>query len=382
MIYLDNAATTFPLPVCVCDEMDRVNRSLSVNSGRGSYRLSQQASKIVECTRESLAGLMGIEDAGRIIFSASATLAVNQVLGGRGWSRNETVYVSPYEHNAVLRPLFALKERYGFDIYELPLLHGKMEIDLKLMRDMFSLNRPSLVCCTHISNVTGYILPAEQIAKIAKEYGADVLIDASQSAGLVKINTENIDYLIFAGHKTLYGPFGIGGAVLGRNVKPEPFIYGGTGSSSLDLKMPDAVPARYEPGSINISAAAGLGAAVKYIENTEMDKIFKHEKKLTEELIRGLSVIKGVKTYLPDDLESHVGIVSFNVEEYTAGECGQILDSDFNIAVRTGYHCAAFIHKYLADKAYLGTVRASVGLFTSIDDVEKFIEAVEKIAEE
>lgn len=382
MIYLDNAATTYPLPECVCDEMDRVNRSLSVNAGRGSYRLATQASKIIDGARSELARLIGIDDSSRVIFSASATLAANQALGGRSWDRNDVVYVSPFEHNAVLRPLFALKERYGFEVYELPLISGSMEIDLKLMRDMFSLNRPSLVCCTHVSNVTGYILPIEQIGETAKEYGAEILVDASQSAGLIKTDMGNIDFLIFAGHKTLYGPFGAGGVILGRNVRLRPFISGGTGSISLDLRMPEALPSGYEPGSMNISAIAGLGTAVRYIKDTGVDRIYRHEKELTESLINGLSSIRGVQLYLPPDLGKHIGIVSFNVEGYTADECGRIFDSDFDIAVRTGYHCAAFIHKYLEDKPYLGTVRASVGWFTSQEDVDRLVEAVRGISEE
>lgn len=381
MIYLDNAATTFPLPECVCDEIDRINRSLSVNAGRGSYKYAVEASKIIENTRESIAKLSGVIDSSRVIFSHSATMAVNQVLGGRQWNKNDIVYVSPYEHNAVLRPLIALKERYGFEVYELPLTSG-LEVNLGLMRDMFSLNRPSFVCCTQVSNVTGYILPVEEIADIAKEYEAEILVDASQSAGLIKTNIENIDYLIFAGHKTLYGPFGVGGVVLGRNVQLEPFISGGTGSVSLDLKMPEALPYKYEPGSPNISAIAGLGAAVQYINSVSIEKIYEHEKKLTNRLISGFAGINGVKTYLPADLQKHIGIVSFNLDGYSAEECGHILDSDFDIAVRTGYHCAAFVHKYLNDKGYLGTVRASIGFFTDENDVDKLIEAVGVIAEE
>ncbi len=394
MIYLDNAATTFPLPGCVCSEMDRLNRSLSVNAGRGSYKLATEAARIIEQTREKLGALFGA-DKDRVFFSPSATIGINQVLGGRQWSKGEVVYVSPYEHNSVLRPLYSIAKRYGIDIQELP-LNSALEIDLSLMKDKFSLNKPSLVCCTHVSNVTGYILPIKDICKAAKDCGAEVLIDASQSAGLLKIDMKNVDYLVFAGHKTLYGPFGAAGVVLGKNVSLAPFICGGTGSDSLNLDMPASTPLMYEPGSMNVSAIGGLGAAVDFImnyptkhigdelceNNSGIDNILMHEKALTERLIEGLSKIEGVRLYLPRNLKEHIGIVSFNIEGYTADECGQILDMDFDIAVRTGYHCAALIHKYLKIKEHLGTVRASVGAFTKEEDVDALIRAVKSIAEE
>ena len=380
MIYLDNAATTFPLPECVCDEMDRLNRSLSVNAGRGSYKYATEASRIIEQTREKLGMLLGVAD-GRVIFSSSATIALNQIFGGRQWNRGDVVYVSPYEHNSVLRPLYSFAKRYCFEIYELPLTSG-MGINLELMKDMFSMNKPDLVCLTHVSNVTGYVLPIREIAAEAKSCGAEVLIDASQSAGLLSVDMSDIDYLVFAGHKTLYGPFGAAGMILGRNTKLLPYLSGGTGSDSLSFDMPESMPLMYEPGSMNISAIGGLGAALDCISDFGITNIYTHEKKLTERLIKGLAQIEGVTLYLPSDLNEHVGIVSFNIEGYTADECGKILDLDFDIAVRTGYHCAALIHKHLKDKDYRGTVRASVGLFTREEDLDALISAVKSIAEE
>lgn len=380
MIYLDNAATTFPLPECVCDEMDRINRKLSVNAGRGSYKCATEASRIIEQTRDKIRTLFKAAE-NKVFFSPSATIALNQVLGGRQWNRGDVVYVSPYEHNSVLRPLYSFAKRYGFEIYELPLTSG-MGINLELMKDMFSFTKPDLVCLTHVSNVTGYVLPIKEISAIAKSFGAEVLIDASQSAGLLSVDMSDVDYLVFAGHKTLYGPFGAAGIILGRDTKLLPYLSGGTGSDSLRLDMPLTIPNMYEPGSMNISAIGGLGAALDFIGDYGTTNIFNHEKKLTERLIRGLSQIEGVTLYLPKNLNEHVGIVSFNVEGYTAEECGQILDLDFDIAIRTGYHCAALIHKHLMDMDYRGTVRASVGLFTGEEDVDALISAVKSIAEE
>lgn len=380
MIYLDNAATTFPLPKCVCDEMDRINNNLSVNAGRGSYKSALKASEIIEQVRDRIRVLFGAEE-NKVFFAPSATIALNQVFGGRKWRRGDVVYVSPYEHNSVLRPLYRAVREYGAEISELPLNDG-MEIDLDLIKDMFILNRPSLVCLTYVSNVTGYVLPVKEICKLAKAFDAEVLVDASQSAGLLDTNMNDIDYLVFAGHKTLYGPFGAAGMVLGRDTKLEAFLCGGTGSDSLRLDMPSALPDMYEPGSMNISAIGGLGAALDFIKGYGARNIYKHERKLTQRLIKGLSEIDGVLMYLPDDLNSHIGIVSFNIKNYTAEECGQILDMDFDIAVRTGYHCAALIHNHLRDREYLGTVRASTGLFTREEDIDALISSVKSIAEE
>ena len=234
---------------------------------------------------------------------------------------------------------------------------------------------------THISNVTGYILPVKQIVKIAKKYNCKVIIDASQSLGLIDIDLINMqaDFVVFAGHKNMYGSFGIGGFYMRKGEKINPFIAGGTGSDSLNLNMPSSIPGMFEPSSPNIVAVAGLNAAADVIKEESVD-YFKHEKGLTDYLISELNKNRNVVMYLPPK-DAHVGIVAFNIKGYKASDVGMILDEDYSIAVRTGYHCAPLVHEYLADTDYVGVVRASLGRYTTKDDVDRLIMAVEEIDE-
>ena len=226
----------------------------------------------------------------------------------------------------------------------------------------------------------------EEIAASAKEYEAIVVVDGAQALGLVPISLKNspIDFYVFAGHKTLYGPFGIGGFIYHSKYRLKHMIAGGTGSDSLNLEMPEEGTVGYEPGSPNIVAIAGLHASLEermtYLKENA-DYFLDREKEMTEYLIRQLKKIFGVTLYLPEHLENHAGIVSFNVEGYQAGEVGMILDQDYHVAVRTGYQCAPLIHKYLGSVSYLGVVRASVGRFTTKEEIDVLVDAVREIAE-
>ena len=217
--------------------------------------------------------------------------------------------------------------------------------------------------------------------KIAKKYNCKVIIDASQSLGLIDIDLINMqaDFVVFAGHKNMYGPFGIGGFYMRKGEKINPFIAGGTGSDSLNLNMPSSIPGMFEPSSPNIVAVAGLNAAADVIKEESVD-YFKHEKGLTDYLISELNKNRNVVMYLPPK-DAHVGIVAFNIKGYKASDVGMILDEDYSIAVRTGYHCAPLVHEYLADTDYVGVVRASLGRYTTKDDVDRLIMAVEEIDE-
>ena len=365
-IYLDNAATTFPKPESVYTEMDYVNRNLAVNTGRGSYSLARKATEIIDRTREKALKLIKGKDVADIVLTPSATIAMNVIIGGLDWSGADICYVSPFEHNAVMRPLHLISEKYGFDLIELPLKSETLEIDFEKMEYMFSLNPPTKVFATHISNVTGYILPVKEITEVAKKYNSQVIIDASQSLGLLDIN--------------LYGPFGTSGFFVRKGTKINPFIAGGTGSDSLNLNMPKTIPAMLEPASPNIVAVAGMEAALDETIGRISDFEAK-EKELTEYLVKGLEKIENITTYFPLE-DSHIGIVAFNIEGYKAEDVGTILDQDYHIAVRTGYHCAPLIHKHLMDIEKGGVVRASVGRYTTRDDIEKLLKAVEELSEE
>lgn len=383
IIYLDNGATTFQKPSQVYEAVDTANRYLAVNAGRGSYTLAKIASEGIGLLRQELIRMIQAPAQVEVVFAPSATCALNQIIGGMTLKEKDVVYVSPFEHNAVMRTLYHKQETCGFSIQQLPLTMEKMEIDLQKCEYLFQQKPPTCVFVTHVSNVTGYILPVERILTLAKEcteQKAKVVVDGSQALGLIPVDYRKLpfDAYVFAGHKTLYAPFGIAGFYKARGFCLEPFLCGGTGSDSLNLHMPQG---NLEPGSYNIPAIAGLYAAVEFIKKTGVDALYQHEKHMTERMIQGLQGILGVRLYLPKDLSSHVGIVSFSVEGYLAQQVGMLLDEDYHIAVRTGYHCAPLIHEYLEDMHRGGTVRASVSYFTTEQEIQRFIEAVREIAE-
>lgn len=374
MVYLDNAATTFPKPEVVYEAMDKMNREGAVNAGRGSYRLAQAASKLISETKELLRKLVHVDILAAVVFSPSVTIAMNQIVNGLGLADRAVVYVSPYEHNAVARSVHQLAKKKNLLVKEIP-INADLEIDLEKMKYEFSKDKPNAVFCTHVSNVTGYILPVDRIFEEAKKYGSINVLDVAQSMGLVQIRADlmQVDLIAFAGHKTLYGPFGIGGFINISGIPLDVFISGGTGSDSLNLEMPSGKETRYESSSCNIVAVEGLNAALKVIDP---DACMEHERKLGDYLIEKLSEIKSVKMFLPKDRSAHVGIVSFVVEGYSSEDIGMILDEDFDIAVRTGYHCAPYIHKYLKDESTLGTVRVGLGQFTNKQDIDQLINAI------
>lgn len=384
MIYLDNAATTYQKPECVYQAMDAANRCLSVNAGRGSYELAQIAMEGMDKLRVELINLINGGNQAEVVFTPSATIAFNEIIGGLMLDSQDRVYVSPFEHNAVMRTLNLWKKRLGFSIEIIPLDKETLEIDLEKLEYMFREKPPTHVFVTKISNVTGYILPTEEIYYMAKKITdsqALVFVDGSQSFGLVPMDYQKTPYdgFVFAGHKTLYGPFGIAGYIKNRQLKLTPFLAGGTGSNSLVLDMPEGISG-LEPSSPNIVAIAGLYAAIQFIKKETITAIYEHEKRLTEELVKGLSTVKKLKLFVPKKRENHIGIVSFVMTEYRADEVGMILDEEYQIAVRTGYHCAPLIHDYLKDGEYSGTVRAGLSYFSRQEDVEQLVRAVKEIA--
>ncbi len=375
MIYLDNAATTFPKPEPVYEGMDKANRKYAVNSGRGSYKAAQKAAKVIDDTRMLIRKLVAADVIADVVFSPSITVALNQVIKGISWENNDIVYVSPYEHNAIARTLNSLS---GIRVIELPINNKTFEIDIEKMKYLFAKDRPKAVFCTHISNVTGYILPVEKVFSEAKKYDAITVLDSAQSLGLIEVNSKKIDadIIAFAGHKTLYGPFGIGGFINISNISLNVVLTGGTGTDSLNLDMPEQNTTKYEPSSFNIVAIAGLYEALKCLD---VNRNYQHERILTDYLVDNLNNIKGVTCFVPLDRNKHIGIISFVINGYKSDDVGMILDEDYDIAVRTGYHCAPYIHKYLDDKEYLGTVRIGVSQFNSKEDVKHLIKSINEL---
>lgn len=386
MIYLDNAATTYPKPEEVYEKMDMLTREMSVNAGRGSYELARKATDVINGTRAKLADFFGAEDVNDVVFASSATEAVNRVLLGYDFKENMTVYVSPYEHNAVMRTLEAVRKKTGIQI-KLLATDNKGYLDIEEIEYQFMCDEPDFVCINMASNVTGYILPFDKIAHMAKEYEAVVFADAAQAAGNIKINLKetDIDILIFAGHKSLYGLFGVGGfatnsRIFERDKKLNPVIFGGNGEDSLNLGLPETGISKYEVGSLNVSAIGALKCGIDSIKS-DFNEIRQHEDKMFRYLLEEIEKMDGIiifqKPETEEEFENHIAVISTAFEKYASDDAGTILDGEYNIAVRTGYHCAPLVHDVIGSKKYGGTIRISIGRYTTKEDIDRLVSAFE-----
>lgn len=373
MIYLDNAATTFPKPEEVYLALDKANREYGFNSGRGSYKKAKNVSRIIDETREKIGDFVGV-DKNNVIFSTSATESLNIIIFGIDWKEGDNVYVSPFEHNSVMRPLYEIQKRYGINIIFIPFDKQTWELQKEEFDDMLLLSKPKCIVCSSKSNVTGYKLPIKDIFEMSKKYNAINILDASQSFGVDKsISKENTDFIIFAGHKSLYASFGIAGFININSLFLKSYIYGGTGSDSLNLEMPKFGVNHLEAGSKNIVAIYGLNASIKWIKSTNIEE---KEKELFYYLYNSLIKNKKIIAYVPLNIEKCCGILSFNVEGYLADDVGNILDEEFDICVRTGYHCCPYIHDFIGSKEYNGTIRISINYFNTKEEIDKLVEAL------
>lgn len=386
MIYLDNAATTYPKPEEVYEKMDMLTREMSVNAGRGSYELARKATGVINGTRAKIADFFGAEDVNDVVFASSATEAANRVLLGYDFKENMTVYVSPYEHNAVMRTLEAVRKKTGIQI-KLLATDNKGYLDIEEIEYQFMCDEPDFVCINMASNVTGYILPFEKIAHMAKEYEAVVFADAAQAAGNIKINLKetDIDILIFAGHKSLYGLFGVGGFVTNsrifeRDKKLNPVIFGGNGENSLNLGLPETGISKYEVGSLNVPAIGALKCGIDSIE-TDFNEIRQYEDKMFRYMLEKIEKLDGIiifqKPETEEEFENHIAVISTAFEKCASDDAGTILDGEYNIAVRTGYHCAPLVHDVIGSKKYGGTIRISIGRYTTKEDIDRLVYAFE-----
>ena len=382
MIYLDNAATTYPKPEEVYEKMDMLTREMSVNAGRGSYELARKATDVINGTRAKLADFFGAEDVNDVVFASSATEAANRVLLGYDFKENMTVYVSPYEHNAVMRTLEAVRKKTGIQI-KLLATDNKGYLDIEEIEYQFMCDEPDFVCINMASNVTGYILPFDKIAHMAKEYEAVVFADAAQAAGNIKINLKetDIDILIFAGHKSLYGLFGVGGfatnsRIFERDKKLNPVIFGGNGEDSLNLGLPETGISKYEVGSLNVPAIGALKCGIDSIKS-DFNEIRQHEDKMFRYLLEEIEKMDGIIIFQKPEFENHIAVISTAFEKYASDDAGTILDGEYNIAVRTGYHCAPLVHDVIGSKKYGGTIRISIGRYTTKEDIDRLVSAFE-----
>jgi len=378
MIYLDNAATSWPKPESVYQTMDEFLRTKGGNPGRGSHSLAVAAKEAVEATRLLVARLINAQEMERIIFTLNCTDALN--LGLKGLLKpGDHVITSCIGHNSVVRPLRKL-EQQGVKITRLPPSSDAGVVSAQGIEDAITKDT-KLVVITHASNVTGVIQPIEEYGALSRRHNLIFMVDAAQTAGKYPIDVQigNIDLLAFSGHKGLLGPPGTGVLYVGNRVDLDSLREGGTGSHSELEEQPADLPYKFESGTVNSVGISGLGAGLKFIFNEGLGKIRAHGQYLIDRLIEGLTAIPEVILYRSKDGFKQVPIISFNLEGSAPAEVGAILDQAFDIKVRTGLHCAPAAHKTLGTFP-LGTVRLSPGYFNTAKEINCTLEAIEEIA--
>lgn len=375
--YFDNAATTFPKPDSVYDFMDKFYRECGVNVGRGQHKLASKASALVQETRELILELFHCPSK-KVIFTHTATEAINLVLRGLPINDKYTVYISPFEHNAVTRVLHHLQTMYGIQIETLSFDKATMTYDMARIRNQFAEKKPNWMVISHASNVCGVVSPVKELCHLSKEFGAINVIDMCQTAGLIDtdLSGEDVDFAVFAGHKTLYSPLGVAGVVSSFAIKPQPLLFGGTGVESANQDLPESIPERYEVASPDIAAISGLNASLKWIKETSIQSIYEREQENYKRLVEILSRYENIKV-LETGGERSIGVVSCLFEGYGSDSIGQVL-SEQNIAIRTGLHCAPIAHKFLGTFP-AGTVRFSVSYFNTAEDFEMLVNALDYI---
>lgn len=379
-IYFDNAGTSFPKAEGLGKAVSDFIEKSSVNINRGTYNMAYDMERMVFDTRQKLADFFGCSECERVIFTPGVTYSLNLFLKGF-LKRGDHIIVSSMEHHAVTRVLTELKEN-GIGV---SLAYADEEGNLNPQ------NIESLICAetkavllNHSSNVCGSILPIKEAGEICKKYSLIFAVDAAQTAGVIPLDTEemNIDFLAFSGHKGLLGPQGIGGFVISKKLseKLSPVILGGTGSLSDSYKVPDFLPDKYECGTLNLPGIAGLNHAIDFINDIGIEKIYEKEMGLTEYLLEELKKIPYVKIVGRKDSYNRTAVISLDFPGRDNGEIAFYLDKEYEIMTRVGLHCAPDAHKTLGTFPK-GTLRVSLGYFNTFKEIDVFLDAVRKVPE-
>lgn len=377
MAYFDNAATTYPKPECVYLFMDEFYRKSGGNVGRGKYAMAKTAGELIADTRKKIQELLHCPSK-QVVFEPTATIALNIIIQGIIQTGVKNIYISPFEHNAVTRTLHHYEKEGRISVNQLTVTN-ELEYDLEKIRYQFDAVKPEFVIISHASNTIGLIAPIEKIFSLAKKYGAFTLVDMAQTAGLVDCNVglNTIDFAVFAGHKTLYGPTGISGFVMEPSIKLPSIIFGGTGYESANQDMPESIPERYEMGTLNIAGVAGLNAALGWIQETSVARIFNREQENRKHLLDLLAQYDFINIVGCHADREYVGIVSCLMEGVSSDSAGSIFD-ELGIAVRTGLHCAPLAHQFM-DTYPAGSIRFSVNYFTADRNFKELEEVLDYI---
>lgn len=378
-IYLDNGATSYPKPEEVYTFMDIFYRKFGVNPGRSGYDLCLETGELVEETRRMLTRFFNGKDPDRLCFSYNSTDALNLIINGM-LGEGDHAITTTIEHNSVLRPLYHLQRDRGVEVDHIP-FDSQGFVNPDDFPKKFKKNT-KLVLVNHGSNVIGTIQPIEEIGRHCREKGIPFAIDASQTAGKIPIDIDkqNVDVVAFTGHKSLLGPTGIGGLYVREGIHIRHTRAGGTGVRSAVRSHLEEYPYRLEYGTLNTMGVAGLHAGLKWILKKGLRSIHTHEMRLTAMLRDGLKDVEGVTLYCQEDLTDHISIFLFNIDGLEALNTGTMLDVDYNIACRTGLHCAPLVHEQLGTDKIHGAVRFGIGPFNTEEDIQTAIEAVKEIA--
>ena len=379
MAYFDNAATTYPKPEEVYSFMDRFYRECGASVGRGHYSLSRSTAQMVAETRSLIQDLLHCP-AKQVVFTPTATIALNMIIQGVINAGAKNIYISPFEHNAVTRTLHHYEKNGQISVYQLSVSQD-LSYDLERIKYQFDANKPDFVIVSHASNVCGLVAPVEDIFSLAKKYSAITLVDMAQTAGLVDCNIglTTFDFAVFAGHKTLYGPTGISGFVMNPEIKLPSVFFGGTGYESANQDMPDSIPEKLEMGTQNTSGLAGLNAALHWNRSQSIQEIWNREQEHRRRLLDLLSDYWFIQIIGNNPAQTYVGIVSCLIDGISSDSAAGIFDR-CGISVRTGLQCAPLAHQFLGTYP-AGTIRFSVSYFSTDEDFEELRKALDFIEE-
>jgi cysteine desulfurase/selenocysteine lyase len=376
MVYLDNAATTFPKPEEVSRAVYRFMTKTAANPGRSGHRLSMESAREVYDCREAASQLFGAPGPECVSFTLNATHAINFAL--KGSVKSGHVVTSCLEHNSVTRPLFSLTPSgVTYDTANVDLSDDDVTV-----ANFERLLRPEtvMIACTHASNLCGRVLPVKKLGELCQSRGIAFLVDASQTAGLLPIDMKemNIDYLCMPGHKSLYGPMGTGMLIAAHGEQLDTLIEGGTGSNSSQPQQPDVMPDRLESGTVNAPGIVGLHAGIDFVRHHGSQNLYQKEMRLAELLYDRLSELNGIKLYTPRPDAGYVPVVCFNIGNLSSVETVSRLDKA-GIALRGGLHCTPAAHSFFGTLSQ-GMIRASMGAFNTTDDILFLINTVKKIS--
>ncbi|QDU53044.1 aminotransferase class V-fold PLP-dependent enzyme [Gimesia panareensis] len=381
LIYLDNAATSYPKPDTVYAAMDQYSRDCGAPVGRGAYRKSVELQSEIDLCRKLAAEVLGAARPEEVSFTFNGTDSLNTIIHGV-LKPGDHVITSDVEHNSVLRPLQTLKQRWGLEVTHVP-ANEQSVVEPRAFKEALRENT-RLIILNHASNVTGSIQPIDEVGEIARKAGVLFLVDAAQSVGHIPLNVSDqpIDFLACPGHKGLLGPLGTGLVYIRADLadQVESLRQGGTGTSSEEETQPLTQPDKYEAGNHNTPGLVGLKAALEYVKQRGIDDLRQHEQQFTGLLLEGFRALPGFELPGPLQPEERVGVVSLVNQSVEPQVLASILDENFGIQIRAGLHCAPRIHRSIHSQEWGGTIRFSPGPFTTVSQIETSLSAMQELA--